>query len=122
MSTLNTLKQSGCTHSVLSAQNVVTLKKSVSHYNLDGMFQYISGLEDHYAIGKVDQGKNLIQNLDFPLDEVAMIGDTEHDHEVAEAMGIKCFLMNRGHNSTSRLQTKQTKVLSSFSELLQELI
>ncbi len=122
MSTLNTLKQFGCTHSILSAQNVVTLKKSVCHYQLDGMFQYISGLEDHYAIGKVDQGKNLIQNLDFQLDEVAMIGDTEHDYEVAQAMGIKCFLMDRGHNSTRRLQTKQTQVLSSFSDLLKKLV
>ena len=119
--TLNTLKQSGCTHSVLSAQNIVTLKKSVSHYQLDEMFDYISGLEDHYAIGKVDQGKKLIKNLNFKLDEVAMIGDTEHDHEVAEAMGVKCFLMDRGHNSTQRLQSKNTDVFSSFSILLESL-
>ena len=121
MPTLNKLKESGCTHSVLSAQNIVTLKKSVSHYQLDEMFESISGLEDHYAIGKVEQGKNLIQNLDFQLDEVAMIGDTEHDHEVAEAMGIKCFLMDRGHNSTNRLKSKTSKVLSSFTELMEEI-
>ena len=121
MPTLNKLKEYGCTHSVLSAQNIVTLKKSVSHYQLDEMFEYISGLEDHYAIGKVEQGKNLIQNLDFQLDEVAMIGDTEHDHEVAEAMGIKCFLMDRGHNSTNRLKSKTSKVLSSFTELMEEI-
>ena len=121
LTTLNTLKQSGCTHSVLSAQNIVTLKKSVSYYQLDEMFDYISGLEDHYAIGKVDQGKKLIKNLNFKLDEVAMVGDTEHDHEVAEAMGIKCFLMDRGHNSTQRLQSKNTDVFSSFSTLLESL-
>ena len=121
LTTLNTLKQSGCTHSVLSAQNIVTLKKSVSYYQLDEMFDYISGLEDHYAIGKIDQGKKLIKNLNFKLDEVAMVGDTEHDHEVAEAMGIKCFLMDRGHNSTQRLQSKNTDVFSSFSTLLESL-
>ena len=119
--TLNMLKKSGCTHSVLSAQNVVTLKKSVSHYQLDGMFEYVSGLKDYYAIGKVEQGKNLIQNLDFQLDKVAMVGDTEHDHEVAHAMGIKCFLMDRGHNSTNRLKAKTSKVLSSFTELIEEI-
>ena len=121
MPTLNSLKNSGCTHSVLSAQNVVTLKKSVSHYQLDEMFEYISGLEDHYAIGKIEQGKNLIQNLSFPLDEIIMIGDTEHDYEVAEAMGVQCFLMDRGHNSTKRLQSKSSKVLSSFTELMEEI-
>ena len=117
--TLNTLKKSGCTHSILSAQNVNTLRKSVTHYQLDGMFEYISGLEDHYAIGKVELGKNLIKNLQFDLDEVVMIGDTEHDYVVAQEMGIKCFLMDRGHNSTERLESKQTQVFSSFSGLLE---
>ena len=65
------------------------------------------------------QGKNLIKNLPFDLNEVAMIGDTEHDYVVAEEMGIKCFLMDRGHNSTKRLESKQTQVFSSFSELLE---
>ena len=119
--TLNTLKQLGCSHSVLSAQNVVTLKKSISHYQLDGMFEYISGLKDHYAIGKVEQGKNLIKNMDYDSGQVAMIGDTEHDYEVAEAMGIKCFLMDRGHNSSKRLLSRQTEVFSSFSKLLEAL-
>jgi len=118
ISTLNTLKQLGCSHSVLSAQNVMTLKKSVSHYQLDDMFEYISGLQDHYAIGKVEQGKNLIKNINFNLEQVVMIGDTEHDYEVAEAMGIKCFLMDRGHNSTKRLLSRKTQVFSSFSTLL----
>ena len=119
--TLNTLKQLGCSHSVLSAQNVVTLKKSVSHYQLDDMFEYISGLEDHYAIGKVEQGKKLIKNINFDLDQVVMIGDTEHDYEVAEAMKIKCFLMDRGHNSTKRLLSRQAEVFNSFSALLDAL-
>ena len=82
------------------------------------MFEHVSGLEDHYAIGKVDQGKNLINNLNLHSDQVAMIGDTEHDYEVAEAMGVKCFLMNRGHNSTERLMSKQDDVFDSFPELL----
>ena len=118
LSTLNTLKELGCNHSILSAQNIITLKKSVSHYRLDSMFEHVSGLEDHYAIRKVDQGKNLINNLNLHSDQVAMIGDTEHDYEVAEAMGVKCFLMNRGHNSTERLMSKQDDVFDSFPELL----
>ena len=99
----------------------MTLKKSISHYQLDGMFEYISGLKDHYAIGKVEQGKNLIKNMDCDSGQIAMIGDTEHDYEVAEAMGIKCFLMDRGHNSSKRLLSRQTEVFSSFSKLLEAL-
>ena len=66
-------------------------------------------------------GKKLIDSLSHSPNQVAMIGDTEHDYEVAEAMGVKCFLMDRGHNSVDRLQSRQDKVFSSFSELLEEL-
>ena len=119
--TLNALKALGYSHSILSAQNVTTLKESVKYYSLNNMFDYISGLEDHYAIGKIEQGKNLISDLSHHPNDVVMIGDTEHDHEVAEAMGIKCFLMDRGHNSTERLESKQKEVFSSFSRIMKEL-
>ena len=122
LSTLNTLKDYGYSHSILSAQNVNTLKKSVDHYQLTGMFESISGLDDHYAIGKIEQGKNLINNLDYGPEQVVMIGDTEHDFEVAEAMGVKCFLMDRGHNSRDRLTSRQNQVFSSFDSVVQELI
>ena len=119
--TLNTLKNLGCTHSILSAQNLSTLTQSVEYYKLTGMFDSISGLNDHYAIGKIKQGKKLITDSQYNPNEVIMIGDTEHDYVVADAMGVRCFLMDRGHNSTSRLQSKQSEVFSSFSQLLEEL-
>ena len=119
--TLMTLKDLGYTHSILSAQNLSTLTQSVEYYKLQGMFDSINGLDDHYAIGKIKQGKNLIQNLDYNLNELVMIGDTEHDYIVSQAMGIECFLIDRGHNSTVRLRTRQDNVFSSFDQILTEL-
>ena len=51
-----------------------------------------------------------------------MVGDTEHDFEVAEAMSVKCFLMDRGHNSRDRLKSRLNQVFSSFESVVQELI
>ena len=120
-STLDVLGKKGCTHSILSAQNTATLHQSVEYYNLHNIFDHISGLDDYYATGKIEQGKKLIQNLNYNKDEIIMVGDTEHDYAVAQEMGIKCFLMDRGHNSTERLQYRQPQVFSSFSQLLNEL-
>ena len=117
ISTLTTLKNLGYSHSILSAQNVSTLKQSVEYYKLQGMFDSISGLDDHYAIGKIEQGKNLINNLDCTPNQVVMIGDTEHDYVVAQEMGVECFLVDRGHNSTERLQTRKNSVFSSFTQV-----
>ena len=118
ISTLTTLKNLGYYHSILSAQNVSTLKQSVEYYKLQGMFDSISGLDDHYAIGKIEQGKNLINNLDCTPNQVVMIGDTEHDYVVAEEMGVECFLVDRGHNSTERLGTRKDSVFNSFAQIL----
>jgi len=119
--TLNILKNLGYTHSILSAQNTTTLQQSVKFYNLHNIFDHINGLDDHYAIGKIEQGKNLIQNLNYNKNEIIMIGDTKHDYEVSQAIGVSCFLIDRGHNSTERLKSKQDSVFSSFSNVLEEL-
>ena len=60
---LNTLNNLGYTQAILSAQNVGTLQQSIDYYKLNGLFDYVSGLDDHYAFGKIQQGQNLIQNL-----------------------------------------------------------
>jgi len=121
LTTLNGLKKLGYTHSILSAQNTTTLQQSVKHYNLHNIFDYINGLDDYYAIGKIEQGKHLIQNLNYNKDEIIMIGDTEHDYDVSHAIGIQCFLIDRGHNSTERLRTKQDNIFSSFAKVIEQL-
>jgi len=47
-----------------------------------------------------------------------MIGDTVHDSEVADAMGIDCLLLDHGHMGKERLQKTGRKVLSSMSQIL----
>ena len=47
-----------------------------------------------------------------------MIGDTLHDSEVAEAMGIECILVGNGHVSDARLKKTGRRVILDLSELL----
>ena len=46
-----------------------------------------------------------------------MIGDTPHDSEVAEAMGIDCILVEHGHVSKDRLQETGRKTFQNFLEI-----
>ncbi len=45
------------------------------------------------------------------------IGDTVHDFEVAQAMGVQCVLVANGHNSRSRLEATGVPVFDSLAEV-----
>ena len=49
--------------------------------------------------------------------EILMIGDTDHDFEVAIAMGVDCILLSHGHNCISRLQNTGAMVINDLMEL-----
>jgi len=38
-----------------------------------------AGLNNHYAMSKVERGKDLLAELGMEPDEVLLIGDTAHD-------------------------------------------
>ena len=48
-----------------------------------------------------------------------MIGDTLHDHEVAEAIGTDCILLAHGHHTPERLAATGKRVVQSLGELLE---
>jgi len=100
---------------VLSAYEQKALLEATDYFRLTGYFDDIIGLNDIYAAGKVENGKQYIAKLDVPPEEVLFIGDTVHDFEVAEAMGVRCALVANGHNSQTRLEACGVPVLNSLS-------
>ncbi|MEM1222800.1 MAG: HAD family hydrolase [Verrucomicrobiota bacterium] len=119
--TLSQLKGLGMSHSVLSAAKQEALESGIVHYGLDNHFLGLSGADDIYASGKVDQGLNWISKLECKPDEIVMIGDTLHDFEVAQAIGSDCILMSYGHHTPERLEQTGAPVIHSLKELVQEL-
>ena len=102
---------------VLSAYQHDTLLQAVDYFGLMPFFNDIIGLDDIYAAGKVENGKKYIGALDLAPSEVLFIGDTIHDFEVAQAMGVNCILVACGHNSRSRLDSCGVPVLDAIDEL-----
>jgi len=102
---------------VLSAYEQKALLEATDYFSLTGFFDDIIGLNDIYAHGKVENGKQYIAGLDIDPADVLFVGDTLHDFEVAEAMGVPCVLVANGHNSRERLETCGVPVLDSLTEL-----
>lgn len=102
---------------VLSAYEQKALMEAVGYFELPGFFTDIIGLNDIYAHGKVGNGKQYMARQPIDPDNVLFVGDTVHDFEVAEAMGVQCVLVANGHNSRNRLEACGVPVLDSLAGL-----
>ena len=115
---LAALHHAGVEQSVLSAYQHDTLVEIVTEHQLMDFFEHVLGIEDHYATGKVEQGLRLIESLRIDPKRVVLVGDTDHDHEVASAMGVGCILVPRGNQSKEKLEGRGVPVIGSLEELL----
>ncbi len=103
--------------SILSAYEINFLNEAVEFFGVKKYMSKISGLSDINANTKLELGKNHIKSLNMPPEEILVVGDTDHDFEVARAAGANCVLMATGHQSRQRLSKTGAKVCLDFAEL-----
>lgn len=103
---------------VLSAMKQDMLEITLKQQQISGYFEKIVGLDDHYAVSKIDRGRQLLKDSGLVKQETIIIGDTLHDFEVANELGVRCILIADGHQSKQRLLSAKTTVLDSIGELL----
>lgn len=115
---LNHFMSKGIPQFILSAMQQETLDQCLEHYQISHFFDHVSGLDDHYAHSKLENGVALVKELRLNPDELLLIGDTIHDFEVATEMGCRCILIANGHQSHELLQSTGVPVLNELKELL----
>ena len=98
-------------------QHQILLDDLVQYYNIQHHFIQLIGLDNHYAHSKTENGINCIKKLHLEPDKILMIGDTDHDFEVAKAIGIDCLLLSHGHHCLSRLEKTGTLVVQNLMDV-----
>ena len=117
---LTYFKEKGIRQFVLSAMEHEMLEKTLEMKGITRFFEGIAGLKDHYAVSKIHQGKQLINDFNIDKEKTWLIGDTIHDFEVATELGIRCILIADGHQSEERLQKTGGTVISDIKQLIAE--
>ncbi len=115
---LSEISNRNINQSILSAMKQNSLINLVQKYNLKGFFSEVIGLDNHYAKSKVENGKQWIQRSPFKRSEILFVGDTHHDLEVAEVIGVDCVLIPSGHSSKKRLEGSNVQIIDSLLEVL----
>ena len=113
---VRTFSKIGVGQSVLSAYENGLLHQAISHYGLSDYFGRIDGLDNIDAGSKIELGKRHIAAIGESPDRVVMVGDTPHDKQVADAMGVSCALVACGHTSRGRLEKVGVPVFENPAE------
>ena len=74
-------------------------------------------MDDHHAFGKTENARRMVAAIDYEPEEILLIGDTIHDHEVAQEIGVDCCLIHSGHQDRNRLEACNVKVVKDFKDL-----
>ncbi|MCM8541336.1 MAG: HAD hydrolase-like protein [Lentisphaeraceae bacterium] len=114
---LTNVETMGFRQSVLSACEVELLNHSIRHLNLGRFFHQIHGTGNNHAHGKVDLAHSLISQEHCSPEESLLFGDTVHDFEVAEAVGIDCVFIANGHQHEDRLKKTGAPVICDISQV-----
>lgn len=115
---LSYFKRKGIIQLVLSAMEHQSLVKSLTDKGIHEHFDEISGINNHYAHSKLEIGQNLIKRINLPMKAMILIGDSLHDLEVADELGIDHLLIANGHQSIDRLLEKTPNVVSKIQEII----
>ncbi len=94
----------GWTQSILSAYAHETLVTLVEAHGLNPFFADLHGHDHIYPAGKEPQGMRAMDDLKLNPADCVMIGDTVHDAEVADHLGIRCILIHGGNQPLERLR------------------
>jgi phosphoglycolate phosphatase len=103
---------------VLSAYQQPFLTQIVGHYGLDSHFAAVAGLDNPYAEGKAARGQRLLAELGWAPEQVLLVGDTDHDWEVAQALGVDCALFPSGHQHPRRLRACGAPLVQRLEDVL----
>lgn len=114
---LAALRDAGGRQFVLSAMEEDMLRSAIDHLGIGVFFEAVYGLAHRKGDSKLRRGGELLAGFAIRPDSATVIGDTDHDAEVAQALGASVALIAGGHQSTARLRLTGYPVYASFADL-----
>jgi len=115
---LNHFHSQGNRQFILSAMEQNALEDCLKHQQINHFFEHVSGLDNHYAVSKMENGHRLISDWNLNPADLVLIGDTVHDYEVAVGLGCRCILVANGHQSREVLNSTGALVIDRLEQLL----
>lgn len=105
-----------CRQIILSSSSTQIIRHYAQSFGVVGYFEKILGADDLCAAGKIERAIEYFKKNKIPREETVMIGDSVHDFEVSQTLGIDCILISEGHQDIKSLQSCGCPVIKSFKD------
>ncbi len=109
----------GINQAVVSSSNNDQLCANIIKYGLDGCFDAVLGSADFYAGSKIDRAKDYLEKTDGKSGRILVVGDLEHDSDMAKELGADCVLLTSGHEHISRLERANVPLIDDLYALIE---
>ena len=106
--------EAGCRQIILSASERALLREQLSRFAIAGQFADALGLEGIEAASKEAMARAYFARERIDPARCLYFGDTLHDAQVAKALGVRCALVARGHQSRETLRSAGAPVLDDL--------
>ena len=120
--TLQGFDKLGIRQFIVSAMEQQALEQSVSERGIRPFFEAVWGIEDNLAFSKVHRAKEIISRFGIETRNTLLVGDTLHDAEVAEELGVDIVFITRGHQNQERLSRNGNLHLPDLKSLVKFMI
>ncbi len=108
----------GIKQAVVSSSNNEQLLRNMSKYGVREKFDAVLGSGDFFAGSKIERAVKYLDENGAEKGAVLVVGDLEHDAEMAAELGADCVLLTSGHEHISRLEKTGAKLIDNLHELI----
>ena len=102
---------------LISASQQDNLRVQVAPFGLEPLLDGIHGIDDIYAASKESIARRWLHDEGLEGDSVLFVGDSEHDFEIAEAVGAHCVLFSGGHHARAHLESLGAPVIDDLRDV-----
>ena len=99
---LEYFKINGYTQIILSASQIVNLKKQICAFAIESYFKDVLGVDHIFGSTKSEIAVSWMKKNNVKSSNMMVIGDTMHDYEIAERLSCKCLLYLHGHQAADK--------------------
>lgn len=111
----------GCRQAIVSSSNNELLIKNTKLYGVFEKFDVILGAADFVAGSKIERAQKYLADSGAEKGKVLVIGDLEHDAEMARELGADCYLLTSGHEHPDRLQKSGAILIDKLREIKEKI-
>ncbi len=114
---LTCLKESGTHQYIITSNFIGETLELTKRFGIHHLFDEILGADNTLAESKIERAKAFFDLKGIDRNEAIFIGDTLHDLETANALGIDCVLVAFGHQGKKLLREHNAFVVENLEEV-----